>query len=450
MAHRDPERHDEVMNAARHYTRQMNPDMTSLVMCCTHYPELASFFREALDERGLEHVPIIDPMGHQVLTAVGQMASSTNETDRLPGHHTVISSANQSNPTTLQNALLSVEPLIGMDLPFLSGQNFENYDPDMVNRLLEGSVSFTDMATQSFHGRGLNKFSVPGGAADVAREMMARSDEPVLLTTGFNVPPKPGVEGATTHPETDGPPGTAALARTLLELNREVHIVTDAANRRVMEAALEAIGVDLSNPNLNLYDFDLTGDAARSEAQRMLNEINPGIVGAIELPGRNAQGGFTNMGGIDISGYNPELDHFLMLSNEGSAGSRNPVSFGVGDGGNEAGMGTVVEGVELALPFPSVVPADHTVTASDSNIGALAIAAELAMMEGRPDLLLRPEDYAAAVRASVAAGAVDGVSRDPFASVDGFDLEYHSEVINRLNGAVQGTWPEWPETQRPE
>ena len=72
----------------------------------------------------------------------------------------------------------------------------------------------------------------------------------------------------------------------------------------------------------------------------MLEAINPGIVGAIELPGPNAQGGYTNMGGIDISGFNPELDHFLRLTNEGLGGNRNPVGPSVSAMvGNEAGMG---------------------------------------------------------------------------------------------------------------
>ncbi len=72
------------------------------------------------------------------------------------------------------------------------------------------------------------------------------------------------------------------------------------------------------------------------------------------------------------------------------------------------------------------------------------------MLEGRPDLLLRPEEYSAAVRASVDAGAVDGVSRQQHPTVDGFDLRYHENVIRDLNGAVQGTWPEWPEMRPSE
>ncbi|MGY6645257.1 MAG: glutamate cyclase domain-containing protein [Salinarimonas sp.] len=453
MAHRDPARYDEVMNAARHYTRQMDPNMTSLVMCCTHYPELIPFFREALDERGLQHVPIIDPMGHQVLTAVGEMASGTNDANpgRLPRHHGVVSSVGPSSPDALCDAKRSVEGLINRDLPIFTGQNFSgDYDPTMVERMLRGEISTTDLATQSMQGRGVHRFAMPDGAARVAEQIALRPDEPILLTTGFNVPPLPGLEDSPVLPETDGPPGTAVLARTLLGLDREVHIVTDAANRRVLEASLEALGVDLADPNLNLYTFELKGDEARAEAQRMLEAINPGIVGAIELPGRNAQDGFTNMGGIDISGFNPELDHFLLLTNEGLGGNRNPVTIGVGDGGNEAGMGAVVEGVELSLPYPSVVPSDFAVTASDSNIGALAIAAEAAMLEGRPDLLIRPEDYAAAVRAAVDAGAVDGVTRQQHYSVDGFDLQYHEQVIRDLNGAVQGTWPEWPEMRQAE
>ena len=78
-------------------------------------------------------------------------------------------------------------------------------------------------------GRGIARFFVPGGAARAARAL--RRAKRVLLTTGFSL--GPGL------PETDGPPGTASLGRALRALGAEVTYITDAAALPPLQAALE-------------------------------------------------------------------------------------------------------------------------------------------------------------------------------------------------------------------
>ncbi|MCG6122499.1 MAG: DUF4392 domain-containing protein, partial [Microvirga sp.] len=448
LAHRDPAREEEVMNAARHYVAKMPKDMTSMVMCCTHYPELIPFFRKALDEKGMQHVPIFDPMPDQILSIVRTLDQSVAgvqppAVQRPTGPNAVITSATgRDNPgtqpgsglRTFEDVFPSVPALTGQDAAVFSGQNFGgDYDPSIVRRFLDGELSAVDAATVGFHGRNLHTFFNPGGARDAATAL--NSADNVMLLTGFNVPPDPNNPNSVPRPETDGPPGTAALANGLLNMGKQVTIVTDSANRPVVEASLRALGADLANPNLNLVEFNAKGPEAESQARELLARVKPDIVGAIELPGRNAAGERTNMGGIVIDGYNPDLDTILR-----QAGSQGTTTFGVGDGGNEAGMGNL-DLSRVALRTPSVIGADIAVTAENSNLGAYAILAELAGLNGRFDLLLTPEQLRSSVGASVEAGAVDGVSRRNENTVDGFSLGYHERTIEHLNGAVRGTWP---------
>src|SRR5207247_10230427 len=61
---------------------------------------------------------------------------------------------------------------------------------------------------------------------------------------------------------------------------------------------------------------------------------------------------------------------------------------GVGDGGNEIGMGNVrarlAKGGGLAARIASVVSVDHLVVAGVSNWGAYGIVAHLGRLAGRP------------------------------------------------------------------
>ncbi len=456
LAHKDPARQEEVLNAARHYVNKMPQDMTSMVMCCTHYPELIPHFRQALDERGMQHVPIFDPMKDQMLTVARRLGARVEGTEppnsiAPTGPDVVITSATgRPNPgqtpeqaaRTHLDVFPSVPALTGQDSMTFSGQNFgANYDAGVVNAFLNGEISGVDAATVGFHGRNLHTFFNPGGARD-AGNMLSDANS-VMMMTGFNVPPNPDVPGSVPRPETDGPPGTAALAAALVNTGKEVTLVTDPLNKPVLEASLQSLGVDLNNPNLRIVEFNAKGPAADAEAQRLLDTYRPDVVGAIELPGRNVGGTRTNMGGIQIDGYNPDLDAILLAANN-RAGTR---TFGVGDGGNEAGVG----GLDLsrvALPSPSVVGADVAVTAENSNLGAYAVAAEYLNAIGRTDLLLTPQAMQSSVEAAVQAGAVDGVSRMPTPTVDGFPFTYHERNLNHLNGAIQGTWPPGAASQR--
>jgi glutamate racemase len=85
-AHLDPAREEEVARVVAHYVDKFPVDMTSLVMCCTHYPALSKAFERELASRGMYPV-IVDPMTNQGGKIVEALAASVEgrEPPVVPG-----------------------------------------------------------------------------------------------------------------------------------------------------------------------------------------------------------------------------------------------------------------------------------------------------------------------------------------------------------------------------
>jgi hypothetical protein len=149
---------------------------------------------------------------------------------------------------------------------------------------------------------------------------------------------------------------------------------------------------------------------------------------AIERPGRGRGGDYLNARGVSVKDWNRPIDELFL-------GRRRPVTVGVGDGGNEIGMGRVRarlarEG-RLMARIASVVSVDHLVVAGVSNWGAYGIVAHLARLTGQ-SLLHTPGEERALIEACVAAGAVDGITRRRERTVDGMDADTHAAVVALL------------------
>jgi hypothetical protein len=116
------------------------------------------------------------------------------------------------------------------------------------------------------------------------------------------------------------------------------------------------------------------------------------------------------------------------------------VTIGVGDGGNEIGMGNVRARLRRLGPLmariAAVVETDHLVVAGVSNWGAYGIAAALGRETGRA-LLHAPEVERDLIEACVAAGAIDGLSRRREPTVDGLGLDVHTAFVRLLTLAAR-------------
>ena len=261
--------------------------------------------------------------------------------------------------------------------------------------------------------RGIASFFVKGGARAAARSLVRARR--VLIATGFTVG-----DGL---PETDGPPGAASLGRALRELDRPVLYVTDQSAAPVLAAALRALGEPAP-----ITVFPAIGDPTAA-ARRVLADASPSHLVSIERPGRNRGGDYLNARGDTVRPWNAPVDALFLL--------RSPrlTTIGVGDGGNEIGMGNVRARIAragaLARSIASVVKVDHLVVAGTSNWGAYGVVAELGRLAGRP-LLHSADEERKMIQACADAGAVDGITRRPEATVDGLPLEAHVGMLELL------------------
>jgi hypothetical protein len=261
--------------------------------------------------------------------------------------------------------------------------------------------------------RGIGRFFVRGGAAAAARSL-ARGKR-ALITTGFAVGPG--------EPETDGPPGAASLARALRLLGKQVRFVTDAVTVPPLRAALDALGEPAEIETFH------AGGSTELAARRILSEHAPTHLVAIERPGRARDGDYRNARGGSVRDWNGPLDALFLVP------SRRLTTIGVGDGGNEIGMGNVrprlVRASALLRDIASIVKVNHLVVAGTSNWGAYGIVAELSRLAGR-DLLHTAEDERRMIEACVKAGAVDGLTGRSEATVDGLPLGAHVGMLELL------------------
>ncbi|MPZ31147.1 MAG: DUF4392 domain-containing protein [Rhodospirillales bacterium] len=267
-----------------------------------------------------------------------------------------------------------------------------------------------------------------GGLAAAGRALAGATS--VGLITGFFVP-----RGEVAAPETDGPVGTALLAAALSACGLPARIAVDTPCAGAVRAAVDAAGGGVGVDEVGVDD--------RAELERLVRDWRGAGVShavAIERCGRSVDGRPRNMRGVDVAQWTAPLDDLFL------AGPW--AKLAVGDGGNEIGMGRLPAGL-IARTVPNgekiacVTSCDHLVVAGVSNWGAYGLMAVLAVL--RPDWsatiakFLTAERDLAVTRATVEkAGAVDGVTAQREATVDGFGPEIHGPLVDELGRIARG------------
>lgn len=235
----------------------------------------------------------------------------------------------------------------------------------------------------------------PSPAARAARALLGERRR-LLLCTGF---PVGGL------PESDGPPGTIALARALRMIGRDVVVVS-------WLEALEAMAQGL-------------GDLPREEIPRgVLPPCLEGAVVTIEVCGRIQDGSYRNMNGVDVRSEAPWF--------EDAVGTHALIS--IGDGGNEFGMGSTPQswfrGRTVERP---VSTCDVLVVGQVSNWAALAVVAALSREMGR-DLLPSSDEYHGLLVQLADRGIVDGVRRMAVPTEDGTSFGRGADIVRDVRG----------------
>jgi len=203
-------------------------------------------------------------------------------------------------------------------------------------------------------GRGIGRLVMPGAMAAAARSL-ARAQR-VVLVTGFVA--RPGWAA-----ETDGPSGTVVLGRALRRVGARVTYLADPPVAPLLEACLRALG----EPR-DLIAVPAEPVAALRVARERVGAFDPTHLVAVERPGRALDGGYYNARGRSVAALNAPLDALFLRRRSGT------VTIGVGDGGNEIGMGRVrarvVRDVPNGAKIASVVRTDRLIVAGTSNWGA--------------------------------------------------------------------------------
>ena len=234
----------------------------------------------------------------------------------------------------------------------------------------------------------------------------------VLIATGFYVP-------AGAAPETDGPPGAVALGRVIASLGSRVLYVTDAYSAPVLRGLLGRGGEVLEFP---IVDHQTSW----THAADLVTSLAPSLTIAVERCGLTDEGLHRNMRGVDVSSYHAKIDYLFRV---------HPCSVGIGDGGNEIGMGSVAAAIPLVMPQagpPCVTATTRLVIASVSNWGAWGVIAAMSKLKQQNLLPTVPEARELLLK-TVALGAVDGTTGKRTASVDGFPLKDNARVLTEMH-----------------
>jgi hypothetical protein len=257
------------------------------------------------------------------------------------------------------------------------------------------------------HGtRGMGELReyLPSDYCRRAAEGLREYADTVLIATGFYV---------SERCETDGPVGAVMLGEALTRLGARVVLVTDRYCSDVLKKVT----------TFDVYEVPLAGEKESEQyADAVVSQVDPSLLVSVERCGRAHDGRYYNMRGDDITEYTGKVDFLFDF----------PKTIGIGDGGNEIGMGNVYDAVkEVVLHgevLASVVETTHLVISTVSNWGVYGLLAYLSEMEG--EMLLKREDEI--LEKVVRAGAIDSGSKKCVLQVDGFSLKESNGIIEKL------------------
>jgi hypothetical protein len=257
----------------------------------------------------------------------------------------------------------------------------------------------------------------------------------VILTTGLVTPHIP-------HGETDGPSGTLALARALI-LGRKARVLllTEPQVVPVLEAGAGTLaGAEQEGKGwearLRIRPFPTDVGRAAAASRRLMETGPPAALVSIEKLGPNEQGVIHTMRGEDVTRHQARTDLLFPLAARGGI-----LTIGIGDRGNEIGMGGLLGRMARCAcgcggSIACAVDAGFPVAAFTSNWGAQAVTAALASRLGQPHLLPGPRSEARILRRMVRAGAVDGATRQRVPTVDGGGLALQVAFLGMLHALL--------------
>lgn len=273
--------------------------------------------------------------------------------------------------------------------------------------------------THNLSRRGMEGINLTGELKKAA--MSLKEANTVLIVTGFVI--RDQLFG-----ETDGPVGAVSIAGALNMLGKNSVIVTDIYSEEILRVALKTIDLEIvleiitKNDEDNFYEI-------------ILNKYKPDCLISIERPGEAVDGLMYSMTGECISSLVSSVDPLFR-----EAKKRGLCTIGIGDGGNEIGMGKIRNYVINNVPNGDIIvasfAADYLIVSGVSNWGAHALVAALSILSNR-NLLYDVETEEKLLRAIVDIGAVNGMTKQNVLTVDGLGLEDNIKIVKTLKSVVE-------------
>ncbi|KFI59030.1 DUF4392 domain-containing protein [Bifidobacterium gallicum] len=259
-----------------------------------------------------------------------------------------------------------------------------------------------------------------------ARHLAVGKPARALVVTGFYIP-------QAEHPaaETDGPLGALEVCAALNAMGGESWLVTDEYCDAVIRPSARGVVPDdhvLTAPIGDKFDGWMNHVIDLANAERIDTLIY------IERVGPARDGDPRNMRGMNIAQWTAPLSKLTAMQLH---------TIGVGDGGNEIGMGRVAEFaiagvVDHGPDIACTVATDELVVAGTSNWGAHALVCAMHAMR-HPELapLLERGWHERALHRIVQHGGLDGVTMRNEASVDGLEPEIYYAGLERMSRLVR-------------
>lgn len=232
----------------------------------------------------------------------------------------------------------------------------------------------------------------------------------IFIATGFYV---------AGHAETDGPPGALIISLALKKLGYTPIILTDKYCLNLFEKYdIKVIYMDIKFKEGNKFDF----------IEKIIKEHEPKGMISIERCGINIENNYTNMRNISIKDHTAEIDlifkkYYNIIP-----------TVGIGDGGNEIGMGNLEHIIKEKLNLvPCKIKVDKLIISSVSNWGGYGLVAYLCKLTNNKNFFGTVENTVKEyIKYIISLGCVDGITHENVEKIDGNDINLELNIIRSL------------------
>lgn len=259
------------------------------------------------------------------------------------------------------------------------------------------------------------------------------------------------------HGESDGPAGAVAIARALsVACSACPIIIVDECLVKGMQEVAKAAGFEcVPVENLEyavrfsrlrtvaVLGFPRGVETGKFYGRKLIEEYKPAACISIERGGVNKAGIIHNMLGMDTGINQTFMDDMFNYATEKSI-----FTAAIGDGGNEIGMGNILETVKKMVPYGNfckcgcnkgigaAIQVDFLLTAAISNWGAYAVAAMLALLSQNMTALQDATEERYILESSGRAGFHDAMFGCLGSSVDGCPADSHVALVTLMRQVV--------------